>query len=330
MAGPVTSKSEVAQAAVGWHSRAESFGQSPSASKVPHLPFLKEEEEGDLAPPERKADGNSGATDSTLVDSISAIPSRIFPNEPRFAEASPSPLTPGDAADYQSAKPLRTGALRSSAQSAPPHQAVPANSAPPILGKAHNPISYDSVPKGADTLDSRMRDRMASASTTEPLQTTSKFTSSHSFNLDPEAAVKAVREPGAGSVGASESEPAFAVLSPEDGTAAPAAPAEPKKGDEDDWGLPFKIEWVRTTRLPFHRTRNLRNPWNHDREVKVSRDGTELEPTVGQRLLDEWDRPEGGTPPPPPPPSMGRRGRGRGGGPRAAPALDGVVDHIAS
>ena len=39
----------------------------------------------------------------------------------------------------------------------------------------------------------------------------------------------------------------------------------------------------------FFRTRHLRNPWNYDREVKVSRDGTELEPAVGQRLLDEWE-----------------------------------------
>jgi hypothetical protein len=56
----------------------------------------------------------------------------------------------------------------------------------------------------------------------------------------------------------------------------------------DNWGQPFKIRWLCTERLPFHRTRHLRNPWNDDREVKVSRDGTELEPTVGKKLLDEW------------------------------------------
>lgn len=72
------------------------------------------------------------------------------------------------------------------------------------------------------------------------------------------------------------------------------------RGDEPDsakddgpvWGESFKIEWIRTERLPFHRTKHLRNPWNHDREVKVSRDGTELEPTVGQSLLEEWDKPD--------------------------------------
>ena len=53
---------------------------------------------------------------------------------------------------------------------------------------------------------------------------------------------------------------------------------------------PFRIEWIRTVSLPFFRTRLIRNPWNHGREVKISRDGTELEPTIGQQLLDEWDR----------------------------------------
>lgn len=51
------------------------------------------------------------------------------------------------------------------------------------------------------------------------------------------------------------------------------------------WGKPFKLEWVSTTRLPFHRTKGLRNPWNSNREVKIARDGTELETGVGRRLI---------------------------------------------
>ena len=63
-----------------------------------------------------------------------------------------------------------------------------------------------------------------------------------------------------------------------------------RAGESTTWGEPFKLQWIKTERLPFYRTRHLRNPWNHDREIKVSRDGTELEPSVGQALLDEWDR----------------------------------------
>ncbi len=60
-------------------------------------------------------------------------------------------------------------------------------------------------------------------------------------------------------------------------------------------GRPFKIEWISTTRLPFFRTRGLRNPWNANREVKIARDGTELETSVGVRLLQMFHR----VPPPP-------------------------------
>lgn len=56
------------------------------------------------------------------------------------------------------------------------------------------------------------------------------------------------------------------------------------------WGKPFKIEWLSTNRLPFYRTRGLRNPWNANREVKIARDGTELEPNVGERLLQMFHR----------------------------------------
>ena len=50
-------------------------------------------------------------------------------------------------------------------------------------------------------------------------------------------------------------------------------------------GKLFKLEWLSTTKLPFWRTRGLRNPWNSNREVKIARDGTELEPSVGRKLI---------------------------------------------
>ncbi|EJD45663.1 hypothetical protein AURDEDRAFT_87562 [Auricularia subglabra TFB-10046 SS5] len=313
MAGRVVSGEAGAAAnAVGWHSRAESLGQG--------LPNLKEEDEadseqaaGNLALP--RADDrprSSAGTDSTLVGQ-SAVPARMFP-EAKFAEASPSPLTPGDGLDYTAVK-------RETSQQ---QQA----SAPPELGKAHEPISYEHLRRGADTWDNKMRDRDREPHSVEPVQhadakpnTNRKFTSSPPrFSLDPEAAVKAVREPA----GRSEPAPAVGGGSGQDAN-------KDKDGDRDgdkdgaDWGTPFRIEWICTTRLPFQRTRNLRNPWNHDREVKVSRDGTELEPSVGQRLLEEWARPDDD--PAQPVSSSIRRPRGaRGGGggqQRPRPGADG-------
>ncbi|KEY64802.1 hypothetical protein S7711_08080 [Stachybotrys chartarum IBT 7711] len=60
--------------------------------------------------------------------------------------------------------------------------------------------------------------------------------------------------------------------------------------ESQTWGKPFKLEWLSTTRLPFYRTRGLRNPWNSNREVKIARDGTELEPSVGRRLIGLFNR----------------------------------------
>jgi hypothetical protein len=56
------------------------------------------------------------------------------------------------------------------------------------------------------------------------------------------------------------------------------------------WGKPFRLEWLSTVRLPFYRARGLRNPWNSNREVKIARDGTELEPSVGRRLIGLFSR----------------------------------------
>ncbi|GAB1729784.1 hypothetical protein NU195Hw_Modified_179t1 [Hortaea werneckii] len=62
-------------------------------------------------------------------------------------------------------------------------------------------------------------------------------------------------------------------------------------GNGHTWGRQFKIEWLSTSRLPFYPTRGLRNPWNANREVKIARDGTELEPGLGRRLVQMCHNP---------------------------------------
>ncbi|KAJ5240442.1 Nucleotide-binding alpha-beta plait [Penicillium citrinum] len=50
-------------------------------------------------------------------------------------------------------------------------------------------------------------------------------------------------------------------------------------------GKPFSVTWLSDHRVRFSRTRGLRNPWNAHREVKIARDGAELEPSVGRKLI---------------------------------------------
>lgn len=67
-----------------------------------------------------------------------------------------------------------------------------------------------------------------------------------------------------------------------------AGGTEASESDLEQQGLghPFKIEWISTEKVPFHLARGLRNPWNQNREVKIARDGTEIEPVVGRRLVN--------------------------------------------
>ncbi|WRT68015.1 uncharacterized protein IL334_004990 [Kwoniella shivajii] len=58
---------------------------------------------------------------------------------------------------------------------------------------------------------------------------------------------------------------------------------------EESRGHVFRVEWVNIGPVAFNKTRHLRNPWNSDREVKVSRDGTEVEPAVGTALMAMWE-----------------------------------------
>ncbi|KAJ6462771.1 YT521-B-like domain-containing protein, partial [Mycena vitilis] len=68
--------------------------------------------------------------------------------------------------------------------------------------------------------------------------------------------------------------------------------ADPTHEAEEGRGANIHLQWLCTARLPFQRVRHIRNPWNHDREVKVSRDGTELEPGIGKALLAAWRAPK--------------------------------------
>ncbi|WAR55433.1 hypothetical protein PtB15_6B174 [Puccinia triticina] len=70
-------------------------------------------------------------------------------------------------------------------------------------------------------------------------------------------------------------------------------PAPDRAGNTLMSGKPFKVEWIRVQKLGFYRTKNLRNPF---KEVKVSRDGTEVEPTVGAAIVAEIEAPEARTP----------------------------------
>ena len=56
----------------------------------------------------------------------------------------------------------------------------------------------------------------------------------------------------------------------------------------NNWTIPFKVQWLSPPgkTVPFSKVRTMRNPYNKNRFLKIARDGTEIEPTVGRKLLE--------------------------------------------
>ncbi|XP_071696762.1 30-kDa cleavage and polyadenylation specificity factor 30 [Rutidosis leptorrhynchoides] len=50
------------------------------------------------------------------------------------------------------------------------------------------------------------------------------------------------------------------------------------------YGRNFCVRWLKLCELSFHKTRHLRNPYNENLPVKISRDCQELEPSIGEQL----------------------------------------------
>ena len=193
------------------------------------------------------------------------------------------------------------------------------SSAPAVMGQPYRKITHSRVGNlGSETIDPRLLRRHfpdVQLDSEAPLravrdQDSRKSDKAHSTRMDADKHEHgATRTSGSGSGSGSKLREVVQAeqlesSSDEDSSPGPieagsSAPTQVEGGKERDcddesapWGSPFKVQWIRVKKLSFTRTRHLRNPWNHEREVKVSRDGTELEPSVGQALLDEWDKDE--------------------------------------
>ncbi|KAF8182309.1 YT521-B-like domain-containing protein [Pholiota molesta] len=201
-----------------------------------------------------------GAVSRSLHSSPPPVPHTPFlsPGDGHLVEESPLPYTP-----------MHTGK-----SSGPRHLH---HSAPALLGEEYHKPTLESPRRQYLSLDQRRFIHEPDASTADE------------FELDASAPHWTVRAPAALHVVAEEGSEVSSSRDAEHHSNKPVIqqPEEVQRG-EVSWGDSFVVEWISTTRFSFAQTRHLRNPWNRDKEIKVSRDGTELEPSVGERLLREW------------------------------------------
>lgn len=122
---------------------------------------------------------------------------------------------------------------------------------------------------------------------------------------DPTKSRKSSTDSGADSKHTSISSPALAsdAAGPSSGfqeTTAPSTPpqvdteiqapssSEDENSSSNNWTIPFKIEWLSPPgkTVPFFMVKHLRNPYNKNQPVKIARDGTEIEPSIGRKVVD--------------------------------------------
>ncbi|KAH9947433.1 YT521-B-like domain-containing protein [Amylocystis lapponica] len=280
----------------GVNKSGEFFGYAKMASPIMHGEHSRVSWSSRTdSPPQRRSSRQSQSSKQGDSPTSMRKDSVFFPPSEQRYDESPLQVSPAPGQQLEDATTPRTNTDSHGRQYL---------SAPAELHQPHNPLCLPSAQDRYQqtSLDTSKGPRRQTGGfdldPTAPL----RAMRDHSAPPDPESRTEALAEDTARLRGSGQ------VLEPlheedERPEKAEATTEGHTQAEGPVWGESFRVEWLRTERLPFFRTRHLRNPWNHDREVKVSRDGTELEPSVGQALLDEWEKPD----PLPPAPATDRR-----------------------
>ena len=165
----------------------------------------------------------------------------------------------------------------------PPEENRVVEQSPEAISQSREELSRAKVQASSAPAELQLPTRLAGAGLSRAFK-------SLSFELNADAPYLAIRDGSDHPNPVSSGEGEDIQHAQDSQTVAEELTKDPKEGSANKWGRPFRVNWIRTERLSFLRTKTLRNPWNHSREVKISRDGTELEPSIGQQLLEEWDK----------------------------------------
>ena len=178
---------------------------------------------------------------------------------------SPDPIMPGDVLDSFISQPNPPG----SSSLLPNHKPFAQHSAPAEMGRPHERLSVSESLQSTGTWDEVKKQRLwAKAEREDTLEGIGEETPPEEVKVDdtlPEEKGEPLQRPAPKSVHTAPPSLVDPVsehlpVSPDD--SAPAGGFA--SGRAVEWGTPFKVQWIRTNPLSFHRTKHLKNPWNSD------------------------------------------------------------------
>jgi hypothetical protein len=264
---------------VGWAARdtPRSARTPPLTSRLPPSTALEDPRCEDAAPTARPP--------ATPTPNLSSTEYFLTPESDHPPVFSPDPITPGDV--FDSSVSQRSPSLLTRLKSPAQH------SAPAEMGRPHDRLSISDSLQSTGTWDEVKKRRLeAQEQGKVNREETLEGIGEETLPKDDQEEVTVDEEPQR-EKGGSRQRPApksahtapslktpaalegmtpldpvseqqthvdGVLVPPGDSTPAGGAPGSRVGG----WGTPFKVQWIRTDPLSFHRTKHLKNPWNND------------------------------------------------------------------
>lgn len=240
---------------------------SPVTSRLPPSRIFEDPRSEDVAP--------TAHTLATPMNNPSSVEYLLTPEFDHPPVTSPDPISPGDVIKSTISQPDPRGPSSPFPDLKPSAQ----HSAPAEMGRPHKRLSALRSLQSAGTWDEVKKQRLGTKTNRED---TLEGIGEEALPKGDQEEVKVDETPPEES-GGSLQRPATAPLlgttaslvdpgseqqtlvdrvlvPPED--SAPTGGAA--SGRAAGWGTPFKVQWIKTDPLSFHRTKHLKNPWNND------------------------------------------------------------------
>jgi len=234
---------------------------SPVTSRLPPSSIFEDARSEDVAPMARPP--------ATPTPNPSSNDYLLTPEPDHPPATSPDPITPGYVIDSTVSQPNSPGPSSLLTD----HKPFSQHSAPAEMGRPHERLSGSKSLQSGGTWDEVKKRRLQiKAECEDTLEGIGEETPPDGDQGEvkeneaiPDEKGESLQRPAPLSITACPAETLVDRVPVPPGDSAPAG-----GGRAVGWGTPFKVQWVRTDPLSFHRTKHVKNPWNNDVRFQMS------------------------------------------------------------